>query len=192
MNKVEQLTSPQAVERLLSLITFEGPILDTTYGSGVFWKGSSRQVVGCDMNPSRAKDVCCSFYDLPFADDTFELVVFDPPFHPFVGSHEEERFSGMGRNEKELRYFFEVGIAESWRVSSKYLLVKCQDYVHNHRPQWMPLWATGMLGEPYEWLIATRPSKLTSSLWKTVRSLRRNHADYLLFSKLGTARSAAA
>lgn len=188
MNKVEQLTSAQAIERLLSLVTYNGPILDVTYGNGKFWDNTTHSVVGCDLNPERAHKVCCSFFDLPFKDDAFEMVVYDPPFHPFVNSHEEARFSGMGRNSKELKAHFEMGLLEAWRVTSRFLIVKCQDYVHSHYPLWMPLWCVKQLGEPYEWLIGTRPSKIVSGRWTSIRSLRRNHADYLMFCKQGNYR----
>ena len=183
--KIDQYSSPQAVKALLSLVTFTEPILDCTYGNGRFWVGSTRTIIGCDRAYGRARDCCCSFLALPFRDGSFELVVYDPPFHPSVHSHEEARFGSLGRNEIELKQLFVRGLHETWRVSGKYLLVKCQDYIHNHHPQWMPLWCVAELGEPYEWLIATRPSKLVSGRWTQVKSLRRQHADYILFSKVG-------
>jgi hypothetical protein len=188
MNKVAQLRTADAVERLLSLVTFTGPILDLTYGNGGFWKGSTRQVEGCDINPKRAKDHCCSFLDLPFKGGSYEMVCFDPPFHPDVGTIEAERFGTLGKTPATLKAFFQQGLREAWRVSSKYVLVKSQDYIHSGKPLWMPLWAVEELGEPYEWLIATRPSKIISSKWKQVKSLRRNHADYQLFCHQGTKR----
>lgn len=187
MLKVQQLSSRDAIGILCNLVNFNGKVLDTTYGNGLFWSDPSN-VIGCDLKPERAKDLCCDFHNLPFANNVFEMVVFDPPFHPFVGSHEEARFSGMGKNEKELKTLFQSGVAECWRVTSKYLIVKCQDYVHNHQVQWMPLWAINVCGEPFEWLIATRLGKLTSSRWVNVKSLRRNHADYLMFCKTGNHR----
>lgn len=188
MKKVDQLTSAEAVDRLLKLIKFEQPILDLTYGSGMFWVGSDYKVEGCDINPNRAKDHCCNFLALPFADNSYNIVVYDPPFHPNVGTIQAGRFSTLGKNAKELKLLFITGLRESWRVSSQWLLVKCQDYIHNNEPQWMPLWCVAELGEPYEWLISTRASKIISGRWKSVKSLRRNHADYLLFSKKGNRR----
>ena len=48
MNSVMKLSSSQAIEGLLSLIKAKEPILDTTFGSGTFWKGSKRVVVSGD------------------------------------------------------------------------------------------------------------------------------------------------
>lgn len=188
LEAVAQIDSAHAVEGLLSLVGALDPILDVTYGSGVFWQGSNRRIEGYDLNPDRAPAGVADFTQLGFADGSYPTVIYDPPFHPFVGSAEEERFSGLGRNEQELKNLFQLGLRECWRVTSSYLLVKCQSYIHNHKPQWMPLWAIEICGEPFEWLIATRSGKRISGRWKTVRSLRRRHADYLLFSKKGNKR----
>ena len=180
--------SAEAVESLLVLAGAQEPILDPTFGSGVFWKNSRRDVRGYDKNPDRGPCGVVDFCQMPFRDGAFPTVVFDPPFHPFVNSAEEDRFSGMGANEKELKSLFQSGIMECWRIAQRHLIVKCQSYIHNHAPQWMPLWAIEVCGDPFEWLIATRHGKRISGRWKSVRSLRRRHADYLLFDKRGNRR----
>ena len=83
---------------------------------------------------------------------------------------------------------FQQGLEECWRVTSRHLLVKCQGFVHNHAPQWMPLWAIAVCGEPFEWLTVWRKGKRVSGRWTSTRSLRRNHADYLLFDRVGNYR----
>lgn len=188
MNSAIHTSCAEAVEGLLSLVNAQEPILDTTYGSGDFWKGSSRSVVGCDICPTRARDRIEDFTSLSFADKEFPTVVYDPPFHPYVGSVEEKKFRGMGKNDRELRQQFDAGLRECWRVTSRHLIVKCQGFIHNHRPQWMPLWAVAVCGEPFEWLVVYRNHKVISGRWKNTFSLRRNHADYLLFDKKGNIR----
>ena len=173
MNSVSQCSCTEAVEALLHLVNAQEPILDCTYGSGNFWVGSSRQVVGCDLDPTRAKDIVCDFTALPFGDGAYQTVIYDPPFHPFVHSAEQKAYSGLGRNEKELKDLFQRGLAEAWRVSSRHLVVKCQGYVHNHAPQWMPLWTIEVCGEPFEWLIVWREGKRVSGRWVHTNSLRR-------------------
>lgn len=132
MNSVIEAPSAEAVEGLLALVNAQGPILDVTYGSGDFWVGSTREVYGCDIDPQRAKNQVADFRNLPFTNGQFPTVIFDPPFHPYVGSAEEEQFKGMGKNDKELRTQFDAGLKECWRVTSRHLLVKCQGFVHNH------------------------------------------------------------
>jgi hypothetical protein len=185
---IHGITSGEAIEGLLSLVSAKEPILDVTYGNGTFWKDSKREVYGCDLNPERAKNQVADFLSLPFSNGSYPTVVFDPPFHPFVNSAEQARFHGMGVNEKELREKFQQGCAECWRVTSNHLIVKCQGFVHNHAPQWMPLWAIAICGEPFEWLIVSRDGKRVSGRWTSTLSLRRNHAEYLVFSKVGNKR----
>jgi len=188
MKSVVEISAAGAVEGLLALVRAADPVLDTTYGNGDFWIGSTRKIVGCDIDPDRALSHVADFRSLPFSDSQFPTVVFDPPFHPYVGSAEEAQFKGMGRNEKELRADFDKGLRECWRVTSRHLLVKCQGFVHNHTPQWMPLWCVAICGEPFEWLIVTREHKRISGRWVNTLSLRRNHADYLIFDKRGNKR----
>jgi hypothetical protein len=188
LNSVVEMSSAEAIEGLLSLVNASEPILDATFGSGDFWRDSQRWVVGCDIDPQRARDRVADFRALPFTNAEFPTVVYDPPFHPYVGSIEESQFKGMGENEKELRSQFDAGLKECWRVTSRHLLLKCQGFVHNHVPQWMPLWAVVICGEPFEWLIVARDHKVISGRWKNTFSLRRNHADYLIFDKQGNKR----
>jgi hypothetical protein len=188
MNSVVEMSAAEAVEGLLSLVDAQDTVLDTTYGNGDFWRGSTRIVIGCDIDPARAMHQVADFTHLPFGDGDFPTVVYDPPFHPYVGSAEEEQFKGLGRNDKELRQQFDAGLQECWRVTSRHLLVKCQGFVHNHQPQWMPLWCVAICGEPFEWLVVARDYKRISGRWKNSFSLRRNHADYLIFDKKGNKR----
>ena len=187
MNSVVECSSIEAVAGLLDIVGNPRPILDTTYGNGNFW-ADVQPDIGMDVNPERARDLCADFTALPLSDSSMACVVYDPPFHPNVGTREEAMFSTLGNNEKELRVLFESGLKECWRVSNHWVLVKCQGYIHNHAPQWMPLWAIAVCGEPFEWLVVTRKHKVISSRWVSNKSLRRNHADYMLFSKRGVKR----
>ncbi len=175
--------SYDAIEALLSLRSDVGKILDTTYGLGTFWKGSERQPTFMDVNPDRAKNLNASFLSLPFDDNAYGTVIYDPPFHPGSTTAEKDRYGTMGKNSAELEVMFRAGLQECYRVSQKYVLVKCQGFMDGGRPRWMQLWAVDELGEPFEWLVSWRQGKRISGSWKTVRSLRRNHSDYLLFSK---------
>lgn len=194
MNSVISASSGEAVNGLLDLVNAPNPIVDVTYGNGTFWKNeesglfSERKVIGGDCDPGRAKDFVADFAHLPFADGAVPTVVFDPPFHPAVGTAEDARFKTMGANDVELKVKFIAGVSECWRVTGSYLLVKCQGFVHNHKPQWMPLWAISVCGEPFEWLFVWRTGKRASGRWVSNKSLRRNHAEYLLFSKKGNLR----
>lgn len=190
MNSVMLISSSEAVNGLLDLVNAPVPIVDVTYGNGTFWNNSIRQerVIGGDRDSERARHFIADFSSLPFANSSVPTVVFDPPFHPAVGTAESARFKTMGANDVQLKAEFLAGVAECWRVTKSYLLIKCQGFVHNHKPQWMPLWAISVCGEPFEWLFVWRTGKRESGRWVSRRSLRRNHAEYLLFSKTGNVR----
>lgn len=189
MNTVEFVSSGTAVQGLLALVQAGRPIVDVTHGSGVFWQAASYKVFGFDREPARALSAVADFQALPIANAGAPTIVFDPPFHPEgANSAEAARFRTMGQTEVGLKDQFQAGVRECWRATSNHLLVKCQGFVHNHAPQWMPLWAIEVCGEPFEWLTVGREHKRISGRWKNVRSLRRNHADYLVFSKRGNKR----
>lgn len=189
MRSVEWCSSAEAVQGLLALVAAASPIVDVTYGNGTFWAGAPALPFGFDLDRARALSCVADFLALPLGDASVPTIVFDPPFHPSgANSAEAPRFRSAGRTEVELKAIFQAGCRECWRVTHRHLLVKCQGFVHNHRPQWMPLWAIEICGEPFEWLIVGRDHKRTSGRWTSIRSLRRNHADYLIFDKQGNHR----
>lgn len=180
-------STAEAIQGLLAL-TDASTIIDVTYGNGKCWDGFNGKVIRADLNPTRALDVQCNFQALPFEDGSVDAVVYDPPFHPNVGTIHENRFATMGNNEHELKEQFVSGLLECHRVARKWVVVKCQNYIHNHKPQWMVLWAIAACGEPFEWLTAQSRQKITSGRWKSRKSLRHNESTYLLFCKRGNHR----
>jgi hypothetical protein len=56
-------------------------VADVTYGRGVFWKQVDLSVI--DFHPTDLKDGV-DFRELPYADQSMDLVVLDPPYmhHP--------------------------------------------------------------------------------------------------------------
>lgn len=181
-------SNAELVESLLSLCFRGTPtILDVTYGSGMFWKGSARNVVGCDKNQGRSRNVVCDFTRLPFPDGAFDVVVFDPPFQPknniSPGNIIELRFTKVPGGTRGVRQLVDAGLKEAWRVSRLGVIYKCQDYIDARKPVWMSLWAYDLLGPPYEMVYRRQPSKLTSSKWKTQQSARRNHTNFMVWTR---------
>lgn len=190
---IADLTSAQAVERLLGLLLPDAvTVLDATYGSGSFWRGSTAdvRVTGLDINPERAKSVCGDFTRLPFLDASFDCVIFDPPYHTDVGkakaSTTHERF-GSFATMADLRRAVELGTAEAWRVARLGVIVKVQDYIHASRAVWMSSWVHGAIPvEPYDVLYTRRTAgKIRASNWHDQLSVYRNHATYWVYRKDG-------
>lgn len=159
-------------------------ILDPTWGSGAFYKGQTPPTVAGDMRSDRARDLLLDFTRLPFADKTFDVVVFDPPFQPatvdgLIGT----RFTKPVKGVVALEGLVRAGAAEAWRVCKRGVLIKCQDYIHDHKPVWMSEWLWRELGTPYEVVHVTRPGKLKASNWSRQLSAYRNHSTFWAFSK---------
>lgn len=176
-------TSAEVVEGLLTVCFPKCvTILDATYGNGMFWRGSSRQVVGMDIDPSRAKDIPGNFTQIPQADQSYDVVVFDPPFQPattdgLIG----KRFSKPVHGVAALRTLVEAGLKECWRVSRQGVIVKVQDYIHDHKPVWMSSWVHGVLGEPYDFCTLRVKSKLKATNWTRQLSVWRNHSTFWVY-----------
>jgi hypothetical protein len=189
---IEEMSSAQVVERLLGLLFPDAAtVLDTTYGSGSFWRGSHADVsvTGLDLDPARARDVVGDFTALPFLDNSFDVVIFDPPYHTDVGrkgSVTQARFGSFKRL-ADLQLAVQLGTAEAWRVSRLGVIVKVQDYIHASRAVWMSLWVHGAIPvEPFDVLHARQISgKIRSPKWKDQLSVYRNHATYWVYRKDG-------
>lgn len=102
------------------------PVLDPCCGGRSFYFNKNNpRVLYCDLNPRRGTlcdgrafecdpDVVCDFTELPFPDETFALVVFDPPHLRRAG----EGWQGMkyGFLGDDWREKLARGFRECWRV----------------------------------------------------------------------------
>lgn len=122
--------------------------LDCTYGKGRFWtewKPDHLNLVCSDLNPSDRHVSKVDFTCMPYADDAFDAVVFDPPYKLSGTSHNRGPASGdASYGVSSYVPIFERhslifdGLDECMRVlkSGGYLLVKCQDQVSSGRVHW--------------------------------------------------------
>ncbi len=116
-----------------------GSVLDTTYGRGKWWdRYTPEPFVFHDLELDGV-----DFSHLPHDDQSFETVCFDPPYVPAGGvrtsgateaeQNYRDRFGLAPRSEAELHDLICAGFAECARVASRWLLVKCNDYVNGGR-----------------------------------------------------------
>jgi len=106
-------------------------VLDACCGSRMFWFDKNNQQVMfvdkrseshtlCDGRALEVKpDVVADFTSLPFADDSFHLVVFDPPHLERVGE-KGWQFLKYGKLEGEWQTELAAGFAECFRVLKPY------------------------------------------------------------------------
>ena len=164
-------------------------ILDSTYGRGNFWPKDQRDaIVGVDINPVRAKDICADFTRLPFADNAFDITVFDPPYvsnmgkgKPSVMGSQFGSFASLGELESTVR----AGTREAWRVSRLGVIVKIQDHIRSGRLMRMSRWVEEEIPVPlYDEMHVMQQRKLVDPKWGDEQlSIYRNHSTYMVFVK---------
>lgn len=182
---IETGTSAQTIAKMLRVLFPDAEtVLDMTYGSGKFWTGRETvQVLGVDLNPERARDVCADYTRLPFRDGAFDVAIFDPPYLAWCGpqSRMGDRFSSF-RNARALRESVTAGAAEAWRVGSLGVIVKVQNYSQAHRAVRMTKWVEDTIGvEPYGEVHSVSAAKMTSAHWTDQLSVYSVHTTYLAF-----------
>lgn len=176
-------------------------ILDCTYNTGKMWKKSSYKPIRMDINPDLELDVVGDFAKMPFENESFDIIVFDPPFLPTNAASKnsskiwEKQYgitaSGEGREGENINGMFLPFLKEAKRVlrHNGIILSKIADLVHNHKQQWQQVsyinavMETGMT--PCDMLIKCDPNagNLTSSKWKNVKHLRKAHSYWIVTRK---------
>lgn len=123
------------------------PVLDMTYGQGRFWlKHEPDDMITNDLDPYTNADTHDDFSKMPYIDGRFRSVVFDPPYklNGTGGSHPSDAGYGVAdtKTVAERQRLIQAGLLEGARLTSRFLLVKCQDQVVSGRKTWQTLQIT--------------------------------------------------
>lgn len=189
----------ELLERMLDFYPRQEPkaILDATVNVGRFWRGSTRPVIGMDIDPRYKPDVVGDNRDMPFEDESFDVVVYDPPHIPNQGKDRTKDFNirfGLGlkssaENGYNFSHLYPPFLREAYRVlrPEGILFAKITDYVHNHRYQWAHvefIKAAEAVGfQPCDCIIKIRKGPIISPKWKNAHHSRRQHSYWLIFRK---------
>jgi SAM-dependent methyltransferase len=189
----------ELLERMLDFYPRKPPqsILDATVNRGRFWVGSSRPVTGLDIDPRHKPDVVGDNRDMPFADGSFDVVVYDPPHVPNQGRDRAKDFTtrfGLGgkssaENGYTFTHLFPPFLAEAYRVlrPEGILFCKIADYVHNHRYQWAHIELIKAAVDAgfcaCDCIIKVRKGPIIDPKWKAAHHARRHHCYWLVFRK---------
>lgn len=189
----------ELLERMLRFYPHKAPerILDATVNIGRFWVGSEREVIGLDTGSQFKPTVLGDNRCMPFASETFDIVVYDPPHVPNQGADKQKDFTerfGLGQksgreNGYNFSHLYPGFLAEAYRVLKPdgMLFCKVTDYVHNHRYQWAHVELisaaikTGLV--PCDLIIKVRNSPIIDPKWKAAHHARHQHCYWLVFRK---------
>lgn len=175
-------TSAQAIAGLLTTLFPDAKTtLDPTYGNGKFWNGV-QPTYGGDRLLTRAPSLVLDYHALPFRTGAIDCVIFDPPFQPqTVPGLIGQRFTKISGGVDAVKASVQQGLREAARVGRLGLIVKVQDYIHDHKPVWMSMWVWEALGEPYDFLTLRQAAKLRATNWGAQRSVWRNHSTFWVY-----------
>lgn len=189
----------ELLEMLLSFYPRKIPeqILDATVNGGRFWRGSTRPVIGLDIQMSHGPTIVADNSKMPFPGKAFDVVVYDPPHIPNQGKDKSKDFNtrfGLGiRSPKERGYTFSHTyppfVQEAYRVLKPegVLLCKITDYIHHHRYQWAHVELIQAAREAgfkaCDCIVKVRKGPIIDPKWKTAHHTRRQHCYWLVFRK---------
>lgn len=189
----------ELLEAMLSFYPRKRPqrILDATVNGGRFWRGSSRPVIGIDIESCHNPTIVADNTLMPFRDAAFHVVVYDPPHIPNQGKDRTKDFNlrfGLGlRSSKENGYTFShlypAFLREAYRVLKQegLLLAKITDYVHDHEYKWAHvdfIQAAREAGfQPCDCIVKVRKGPIIDPKWKIAHHTRRQHCYWLVLRK---------
>jgi SAM-dependent methyltransferase len=189
----------ELLERLLSFYPHRRPkrILDATMNGGRFWRGSTRPVIGMDIESRYRPAVVGDNAQMPFRAEAFDVLVYDPPHIPNQGKDKQkdfhDRFGLGGKSSKEQGYTFTHTyppfVKEALRVLKPegILLCKITDYIHNHRYQWAHVEFVQAAKDAgfraCDCIIKIRKGPIIDPKWNVAHHTRRQHAYWLVFRK---------
>lgn len=189
----------ELLERMLDFYPHGQPkrILDATVNGGRFWRGTKREVVGLDISITHRPSIVADNMRMPFRNEVFDVVVYDPPHIPNQGRDNQKDFNtrfGLGdRSSKEhgysFAYLYPLFVKEARRVlrPDGVLLCKIADYIHNHRYQWAHLELTQAAIEvgfrACDCIIKIRKGPIIDPKWAVAHHSKRQHRYWLVFRK---------
>lgn len=134
-------TNADLISACARLGYIEGKVLDATYGRGAFWNvWRPERLTTNDLHADGTVEFGFDFRRLGFDDGEFDTVVFDPPYKlngtPVLGEQDARYGTNTRMNRDEVMALIRDGARDCWRVTARWLLVKCQDQVEGGKMRW--------------------------------------------------------
>lgn len=178
--------------------------LDVTYSKGVFYKNGvvNQPTYKTDLYPQTEDTIQSSSTDLPFEDNVFETVMFDPPFVIAGKTYKEnedanssiiaKRFSAY-ENYTELKHHYSATLKELYRVlkNKGIVIMKLQNTISSGKQHMTHYFTVNeALRHGFyvkdEFVLLSK-SKITSfgGRWKTQQHAMKYHSFFLVLQKNG-------
>lgn len=178
----------------------EAKVLDVTANERRMWRGVNwPSVTYADIDPAMKPDIVADFRALPVADNSFDVLVFDPPHLPSAAASKEsdQRFAGnygLGHAPKadNISSYFPPFLAEATRVLKPegMIFAKLKDFVHNHAYQWtLTDFVAAVRMQPgltaCDLIVKRDPSagSMKSSKWQKAHHARNAHCWWVVVRK---------
>jgi hypothetical protein len=174
-------------------------VADVTYGTGRFWKKTA--VSSYKFLPSDIVAPNCiraDFRKLPYACNTIDAVIFDPPYIHAPGKGLlADRYNGKQTTDlasyADIMNLYKDGMCEANRVLRKggQLWVKCKDTLASDRQRWSHISvydeavALGMYARDLFILIPPSPPSMNGNRWTRQLHARKAHSYLWIFETGG-------
>lgn len=176
-------------------------VLDTTYGTGRFWKWAHQlQITGLDVVPTAPHILEADYRHIPEHLGSFDVICWDPMFifspgisrimgtRRFFDSEKADTHDVLAkpRNPADLLEHARLIFRQAKERARVGLLVKGQDLVVQQSDWWlrnlMNIGEQEGAGLPYDILIqVSRSHRLADKRWKNQYHFRRAHAFYVCY-----------
>ena len=172
------------------------PILDATYNTGRFWRGSKRKVWSMDIDPRHNPMILGDNRTMEnVRSRKFGTVVYDPPH---VGP--QGRDKSVKRFDVDFGATVECGKQHGWTLSYLYppflaqakrvlkpeglLLAKIPDMVNSHRSRWAHRDFMNMAEDAgftvCDLIVKVRRGPMISNKWKRAHHARKRHCFWII------------
>jgi hypothetical protein len=192
VGSVQTGTNADLIARVAPLY-LTGSVLDVTYGEGKWWdRFRPAEFTYHDLHKVDGVD----FRNLPHDDDSFDAVCLDPPYVPQGGTASStrgtlnfrDRFGLMDESTPwwETKALMQDGFTECARVSRRWVLVKCSDFVSGGKfhcgHRWIEAAADKAgVGDPWDVIVHHAGSGPGGHNITTPLRARREHSYLLVF-----------
>jgi hypothetical protein len=172
-------------------------VADVTYGKGAFWNRTSGRrfhLLASDLDPAfsgGALQADCR--DLPYTNDSIDVVVLDPPYIAYPGKHlTDHRYNNAATTPRLYHegviQLYADAMTEALRVLKPggFLWVKCKDEVSHDRQNWSHIQiyehgiGLGLHARDLFVVVASNPAT-TMGIWKRQLHARKTHSFMWIF-----------